>query len=616
MTSADVGAPFSSEVGVGVAATEREVLVEQVRLVYRMVSGAPWTMLGVSVFVAAVLHDLGPPIWIWLAVQVALKAAAFVELKIFFPQNKIATHPERMMRRLMLGQAPHAIGWAALTYAGAHGSAVELTFIIMMMGGVLGAGVTTYGGLPRIHMVYIASYVATEVVIYLLIRDEIAHNPILLYSPLLTSIYCIGIFTNTRVAARTYRESILLGFANTRLAQRLELEVHSTRAAQREAETANVAKSTFLAAASHDLRQPIHALGLFLALLDRSELSSEQRETLTLARSALTASFEMLDALLDFSRAEAGVIVPRIQSFHLGEVLRQIEEEVGVNADEKRLFYRTHDCDAVVASDPSLVKIILQNLVTNAIRYTTDGGILVAGRKRSDRVVVEVWDSGVGIAPDQWETVFSDFVQLGNPERDRRKGLGLGLAIARRIARLIGSEVILSSVKGRGSVFRFSLPLSGEGTEPAHAPAPQPILTSQPANAHVLIIDDDETIRISLCALLRDLGYSVDSVETIAEGKASALKFPPSLLICDSRLRDGELGADAARLIRTVLGWRLPVLLITGDTHPDRIAEAALEDLEILYKPAPPEILLAAIADLIHGAARPRQHPSSGRGLL
>ncbi len=607
MTSADTGALGPIDAGLEDAATEREVLIEQVRLVYRMVSGAPWTMLGVSVFVAAVLHDLGPPIWIWLAVQVVLKVFAFVELKLFFPTEQIAIYPERMMRRLMIGQAPHAIGWAALTYAGAHGSAVELTFIIMMMGGVLGAGVTTYGGLPRIHMVYIASYVASEMVIYLLIRDEIAHNPVLLYSPLLTSIYCLGIFTNTRVAARTYRDSILLGFANTHLARHLELEVLSTRAAQSEAETANLAKSTFLAAASHDLRQPIHALGLFLALLDRSELGSEQRETLTLARSALTSSFEMLDALLDFSRAEAGVIVPRIQPFHLGEVLRQIEEEVGVHADEKRLFYRTRDCEAVVASDPSLVKIILQNLVTNAIRYTTDGGILVAGRKRSGRIVVEVWDSGVGIAPDQWETVFSDFVQLGNPERDRRKGLGLGLAIARRIARLIGSEVILSSVKGRGSVFRFSLPLSGERTEQVHAPAVQPTMTSQPANAHVLIIDDDETIRVSLCTFLRDLGYSVNSVETIAEGKASALKMPPNLLICDSRLRDGERGADAARLIRTELGRRLPVLLITGDTHPDRIAEAAVEDLEILYKPVPSEILIAAIADLLSGTERARR---------
>ena len=325
----------------------------------------------------------------------------------------------------------------------------------------------------------------------------------------------------------------------------------------------------------------------------------EQRETLNLARSALSASFEMLDALLDFSRAEAGVIVPRIQTFRIGEVLRQIEEEVAVNADEKRLFYRTRDCDAVVASDPSLVKIILQNLVTNAIRHTETGGVLVGCRRRGRQIVVEVWDSGVGIAPDQWEAIFSDFIQLGNPERDRRKGLGLGLAIARRLARLIESEIVLASVQGRGSVFRFALPIA-ETTidDPPTRMSPVP---DAKKGGHVLVIDDDETIRISLCALLSWIGYSVETVETIADAQASARITPPDILICDSRLRNGEKGAEAAQILRAQLNWRVPALLITGDTHPDRIAEAARADMEILYKPAPPDVIISAISRLLSG---------------
>ncbi len=580
---------------------EREVLAEQVRLVYRMVSTAPWTMLGISVLVTVVLHDIGPPIYLWLAVQVALKVGAYVEYRWLFPMKLIAERPEALMYRLMIGQAPHAMGWAALTLASGHGSDFQQLFSVMILVGVLAAGVTTFGGLPRIHIAYIAGYLVMEAANFLLLHDVVARQSVTFYSILLTSIFSVGLFTNTRITGRTYRDSILLGFANTRLARRLEQEVLSTRAAQRTAEAANAAKSKFLAAASHDLRQPIHALGMFLAVLDRSRLNLQQRKTLGLARSALTASFEMLDTLLDFSRAEAGVIVPRIQAFHLTEVLRQIEEEIAVTADAKKLVYRTREVDAVVSSDPTIVKLILLNLASNAIRYTATGGLLIGCRRRGERIVLEVWDTGIGIPSGNWEEVFSDFTQLGNSERDRRKGLGLGLAIARRLARLIGSEITLNSWVGRGSVFRFSLPLSEIDPQPGSAPTPrpEPSRTAGVSSGHILIVDDDVAIRVSLSALLQDVGYSADAVETIAEAEESAGRRAPDLLICDFRLRDGESGAEASRRLRAQLGRRTPAILVTGDTHPERVAEAAREDMEILYKPAQPDLLLDLVARLL-----------------
>lgn len=578
----------------------REILAQQVRMVHSMANRSAWTMSILTVIVAAVLHSVGWPILVWMIAQLLLKLEAYIELTYFFPQAQIDADPWRMARRLMINQPPHAVVWSSLLWiVGAHGTPAELVVVMIVIGGVLSGGVSTYGALPRVHAAYLVVFSAAQLAIYAALGGQIAHDPKLGLAPFLAIFFCFGIYQNTRAAGRSYLQFILLSFANARLARRLEQEVASTRTAQEEAEAANAAKSTFLAAASHDLRQPIHALGLFLALLDRSTLDAQQRETLNLARSALTASFEMLDALLDFSRAEAGVIVPRPHPFRIGEVLRQIEEEVAVNADEKQLFYRTRDCDAVVDADPGLVKIILQNLVTNAIRYTSDGGVLVGCRRRGERIVVEVWDTGIGVPAAQHEAIFSDFIQLGNPERDRRKGLGLGLAIARRLARLIGSEIGLNSREGRGSVFRFDLPLADKDVSVVERGTPHDIMTPRSGGVQVLVIDDDESIRLSLSGLLKATGYSVETAETIDQARASARRTAPDLLICDSRLRGGERGAEAARLIRADVGQCIPALLITGDTHPDRIAEAAREDMEILYKPAPSDLLLAAVARLL-----------------
>ncbi len=573
--------------------SEREVLIEQVRIVYRTVGRAGWTMMFLSVFVAAVLHDQGLPILIWLAVQVALKLATFAEMRWFFSEDSIERNPEAMARRLILSQMPHAAGWASLIWLVApHATPGEMPFVMIILAGAVSGGVTTYGALPRVHAAYIATFALVQLVTFFYLLAIPGDDPYVRYAPLLSIVFGIGIFMNTRIAGQSYRQSILLRFTNAQLVRRLEKEVQRV-------EAADAAKSTFLAAASHDLRQPIHALGLFLALLEGSRLNAAQRETLGLAKSALRASSEMLDALLDFSRAEAGVIVPRPRIFPINEALRQIEEEIGITADEKKLFYRTRDCDALVEADPALVKIILLNLVSNAIRYTSTGGVLIGCRRRGERIVVEIWDSGEGIPAEQREAIFSDFVQLGNPERDHRKGLGLGLAIARRLAQLIGSEITLASAEGRGSVFRFALPLApaeigvpaGTASEPGH------LVDGDTArrSTHILIIEDDETIRVGLGALLRHTGYSVDLAETISEGLDSARNHMPDLVICDLRLRAGENGAEAIRLLRAQSGRRIGALLITGETHPARIAEAAREDIEVLYKPTPPDRLLEAI---------------------
>lgn len=233
-------------------------------------------------------------------------------------------------------------------------------------------------------------------------------------------------------------------------------------AAKQRAEDSNTAKSKFLAAVSHDVRQPLHAQGLFLDVLAHTELNTHQRSVLNSANAASKAFEEMLNTLLDFSRVEAGIMAPRVQSFRLQPLLNKIEREFESQADAKGIAYRSRETDLAAQSDPLLVELILRNLVANAIRYTQHGGLLVTCRQRGAEAVLEVWDTGIGIAPGDQPAVFREFFQLDNPERDRQKGLGLGLAIADGLARTLNHRLSLTSTPGRGSVFRLSMPIVNE----------------------------------------------------------------------------------------------------------------------------------------------------------
>lgn len=366
-------------------------------------------------------------------------------------------------------------------------------------------------------------------------------------------------------------------------------------AAKQRAEEANLAKSKFLAAVSHDLRQPIHAQGLFLGALARTELSAHQREVLAGASAASRASFDMLNALLDFSRIEAGVVEPRVRAFHLQPLLNKIEREFGPLAEAKGIEYRARETDVAVDSDPMLVELILRNLVSNAIRYTPQGGVLVACRRRGEEVVLEVWDTGIGIAPENQQAVFREFLQLANPERDRQNGLGLGLAIVDGLARRLGHPLALASRPQRGSVFRLSLPLATE----VPAEVSRSGHTWLPGfDASVLLIEDDQIVRDGMLCVLRDWGCECRGAESAEEALALARERMPDLVVSDFRLRGTRNGLAAISALRELAGHDVPALLITGDTAPDRLREAAAGGIPLLHKPVTPGRLYRALMAL------------------
>jgi signal transduction histidine kinase/ActR/RegA family two-component response regulator len=368
------------------------------------------------------------------------------------------------------------------------------------------------------------------------------------------------------------------------------------------AERANSAKSRFFAAASHDLRQPLHALSLFVAALKARDQQPEAQNLID-SIEASTATMEMLfSALLDISRLDAGIIEARPVHFSLRTLLLDLDKQFGALAAEKRLRLRFRPCDITLYSDPMLIERILVNLISNAIRYTDDGGVLVACRRRGRMLRLSVIDTGRGISPDQQESVFQEFVQLHNPARDRSKGLGLGLAIVSRLGRLLGHRVELRSRPGHGSVFSIDVPLGD--AELIDPPAPESPAGVIPDDALVLLVDDESAILRGMAELFDN--WHIDLVTAHSADEAAqwldSIGRLPDVIVSDYRLPDDTDGIEVITRLRQKFGHDIPAILVTGDTAPDTILRITQAGFPLLHKPLRPAKLRALLTHLIRQA--------------
>jgi signal transduction histidine kinase/CheY-like chemotaxis protein len=369
------------------------------------------------------------------------------------------------------------------------------------------------------------------------------------------------------------------------------------------AERANQAKSRFLAAASHDLRQPLHALSLFVAAL---KARNQQPETQSLIDNieASTAAMELLfNALLDISRLDAGTIEAHPVHFPLRKMIDDLDKQFSALAAEKHLRLRFRPCDATLYSDPLLIERILANLIANAIRYTDDGGILVACRRRGRLMRLSVIDTGRGIPLDQQESVFHEFVQLHNPARDRSKGLGLGLAIVSRLGRLLGHRVDLRSRPGHGSVFSIDVPCGD-------ALMIQPVLNTGntpgqiPADALVLLVDDETAILRGMAELFDNWNIDLVTAHSAAEAEQwlATIGRVPDVIVSDYRLPDDTDGIAVITRMQQLFGQDIPAIVVTGDTAPDTILRITRAGFPLLHKPLRPAKLRALLTHLIQQA--------------
>ncbi|PMQ03240.1 Sensory/regulatory protein RpfC [Dyella sp. AD56] len=581
---------------------EQQIRVEQVRLLL----GGVKSSLVSSVLMASVLawflrgSTSLPILLTWYASVVGCRLVGIGYARHLVSRGITIEQTRRIILHLVIlnslaGAAWGSLVWIALDHAGVAGSIL----VMASMAGIAGHAMSM---LAPVTPVYIGQAIAMQGVVasklWLLGMVDTPYRGL----AFAITLYAVGLIALARNTHQSIRNTIILRFENVELLELLRVESDNAQLARDKAEQANLTKSKFLAAASHDLRQPVHAQGMFLEVLARSELSDSQRKVLDNARATSQASAEMLNTLLDFSRIDAGVIKPNMRSFRLQPLFNKLETELGQHADFKDIVYRSRETHLAIFSDPALLELMLRNLVSNAIRYTERGGILVACRKRGGEVVIEVFDTGIGIAPHLQKEVFREFHQLGNPERDRRKGLGLGLAITEGLARSMGHAVTLASRPDRGSVFRVSVPLAqGAFSEDSFdLPIRLPL---QPeaymAGRRILVIDDDEAVRLGMLQLLRSWGCHCFVAQSYDEALQLARSHGPELVISDYRLRERQTGAEIIAALRAELGSGLPALIVTGDTAPQRLREATSSGIPLVHKPVSPVQLYHAMVSIL-----------------
>ena len=398
---------------------------------------------------------------------------------------------------------------------------------------------------------------------------------------------------------RSVLDAIALRFENLDLIEQLQEQKQA-------AEEANVAKSRFLAAASHDLRQPLHALSLFVAVLRERIRYPEVRSLVENVCSSVAALEGLFQALLDVSRLDAGIVQPKPVDFRLAELLDRLTAEYLVHATAKGLRLTADYSDAVVHSDPALLELIVRNLLSNAIRYTQQGGVTLRSVAVEGGVRLEVADTGIGIPPDKQKEIFREFVQLDNPERDRTKGLGLGLAIVRRVAMLLQHPIELRSQPAAGSCFSVMVPLGGSDlvTALAGQPAAAPGISLQ--GLTIVVIDDEPFVRAGMQAVLEDWGCEVVATASGAEAVLAlrARQQTPSIVVADHRLRNERTGVQEILLLQNEFGAEIPGVIVTGDTAPERLREAQASGYALLHKPVAPAKLRATLQRLRRGRRR------------
>ncbi len=385
--------------------------------------------------------------------------------------------------------------------------------------------------------------------------------------------------------ARSIATHIRLHYENEQLVPELKRQNVIAEQARQRAEEASRSKSRFFAAANHDLRQPLHSLGLFATALRNGSTEEHSRKLIDQILQCTESLEQLFDNLLDISRLDAGQVEVKPENLPVNTILNRVRSTFATPAHEKGLKLTVRPCNSTLHTDPTLLFRVLSNFVSNAIRYTDEGGILVACRKRKQQLHIQVWDTGMGVPAEQHERIFEEFYQLHNPERDRNRGIGLGLATVKRIAQLLNHPLRLRSVQGRGSCFIIEVPLADMARPVSIAATVEQKVPNLLGGKLILVVDDEASVRLGMQSLLESWGCkcvtAIDAVEAL-EGIAGS---SPDFIIADLRLRGELTGIDAIRTLRAQLGEAIPAVLISGDTAAEQLRRVSAAGLTMMHKP-------------------------------
>ena len=557
----------------------------------------------------------------WLGAFVLMVLARFLVWQAFkrASPNTLADWSRWLLRSnigtLVAGAFWGFTGWAFYV----EGSGLQQTGLIVIVYTFCVVGIPVLSIQPRIYLVFAALSFVPMVVRIASVGDSYSYQ---LAGEL------VLIISFTIILARTYRQALRRAIdlkvqANELLVQ-LRIEKQAAEAARQEAEVANRAKTQFFTAASHDLRQPLHAMGLFAEALRqrvhrpagpaqgptpeggaRSVVDDpEVAQLVNSINESVDALEGLFSELLDITRIDNGGVEVHEQHFLVGDILRKLRLNFEPTAFEKGLSLRFRSGERVVFADPLLVERVLRNLVSNAIRYTNDGSVLVSCRQRGERILLQVWDTGIGIRESERARIFEEFYQVPNTgvvSPEQRKGLGLGLAIVKRLADLMHAALSVRSQAGRGTVFTLELPV-GKAPRALAQPVPGkgPVGITLEGRL-VVIVEDEPAVRGGLEVLIKGWGASIASFDSVAASSTWAREsdpdiVKPDLLIVDYRLEDGLNGVDAIKALRARFGAAVPAILVTGSTMTGHEMDAQRHNFHLLIKPVTPNKLRAMIA--------------------
>ncbi len=528
-----------------------------------------------------------PVIGLWFASNLLLFGYRLKMWSRF--EDSIRKGPEtlrRWARNYVLSAIVGGLIWGSASWLFFESSDSETTLLLLLVLTSL-----SIGALPALSsyspaFIAFSTAISVPVALRMLGLDGEFASAIALLTMILLA---LNIFYSRRLD-RTISESITVDLDNRAL-------LNDVSTARNMAESANRAKSDFLASVSHDLRQPLHAMGLFLSSLQRQLDKPKQQQTFTHIETAHDSLCRMFDALLEISRLDSGAIKPVRTHFRLQTLLDELDNNFSPLARQKNLRLDLRPCPAIVHSDQVLLFGILSNLLSNALKYTEQGEVRIDCREQDGQIVVAVRDTGCGIPATAQERIFAPYQQLDNPERDATRGLGLGLAMVKKSCRLLDIALTLQSSTGRGSTFTLTLP-AGDASQLTSEPLSPPDPGLQ--GLHILVIDDNTSILAGTRELLSDWGCQVSCSESAQQALAviSHQSRPVDLLICDYRLREQQTGIDAIRKIRSHVDPALPTLLMTGDTNPALHQALKEQGYYVLRKPIQAARLRSAIATL------------------
>ena len=591
LTSDDSSASMQNSPGAHMPIISKErqrlVMAKQVQLLYQQIPGSiVISAIGASILVFIMWERAPKPILLsWLGCYLLIGGLIYGALWWWFQKaNTVDQQPATWGRRFTFLGFFIGLSWGMAGYVCFVPNALGYQLLLFMAMVVPTSMVMTFTMSYKPSFFVAVPPMLTPIALRLALEMDSIHVAL----SILVVLYAVGLIYFYLNAHKVTIEAIHLRFENLDLVQDLTLKTL-------EAERANMAKSRFLAAASHDLRQPLHAQVLFLAELKARLTQPEDRNILEYLEGSANSLRQMLNAMLDVSRLDAGVVKPVIDAFPIGQLLHQLQCEFEPQMGERGNRFRVVKTQYFVRSDPALLERILRNLLSNALRYTSQGSVMIGCRKRHKRLTIEVRDSGIGIPQESLDSIFEEFYQLDNPERDREKGLGLGLAIVGRLAKLLQHPVRVTSRLGHGTLVSVDIPLCEPTELRTMLENIQKGEYASLIGTTVLVIDDDALIRKGMNGLLRGWGCESLAVASAQEAlvQLKSLNYRPNFILADYRLQRGATGAEAIERVQTCLSHPVPAILITGDTAPERLREAEASGYPILHKPINPAELYA-----------------------